>query len=182
MGVYMHSKQGFSLVELLVVVAIIATLAGMTLPTYQINTTKVRVTDVVRVLESLSKNLMVYYNTKGVMPATLEGIAGGDAGVFEVSQLTSYLHYDNGSTWTNSGALVQLDISDKIGKAIPGYIASTDGTDGVNNSIVMAFYEKDGTMMIYCGRLDTTSSKYLPLEYLPAGCDNENFLHTVTGN
>jgi prepilin-type N-terminal cleavage/methylation domain-containing protein len=182
----MLNSKAFTLVELLVVVVIIGFLAATTLPTYQLNSAKARVSTVTSILGDLMQQVMITYSATGQVPSSLLGISGdgsnGGYGVFVVSNLTTHLHYDNGSTWSNKGALIQLDISNNIGKAIPGYVQSSSGSNGTFNAVSMAFYEDDtGTLRVYCGRWDSSSNVFLPLEYLPSGCNTDNFIHSVSG-
>ncbi len=46
----------------------------------------------------------------------------------------------------------------------------------------MAFYDNNGSIMLYCGRWDSTDSIYVPVEYLPSGCDTDNIQDLVTIN
>lgn len=179
--------KSFTLVELLVVVAIMAILAGIGFTVYQEHSTRARVAETVPVLNRMAKGLMVEFSNNGVMPSTygnISGASGGNAGVYAIPQISSHLFYDNGSTWTNKGAFMRLVIPEAIGQSIPGYVASTDGTDGVNNSIAIGFYEDEaeGIYLVYCGRGDSNSTLYIPMDYLPHGCNNDDFFALVTGN
>lgn len=178
-----HMK-GFTLVELLIIVAIIALLAAMTLPTYQLNSTKARIATVIPTLDLLMHDLLVKYNALGKPPTSLEGVSGtggGGYGAYVVPNTTTNLHYDDGSTWRNTGALIGVTIPPIVGQAIPGFVESTNGSDGAFNSIVMAFYELNGTVILYCGRWDSSSNLYVPPDFLPPGCDNDNFKTIVSG-
>lgn len=179
--------KSFTLVELLVVVAIIAILASIGLTVYQQYSTRARVAEAIPVLNHVAQSLMIQFSKNGVMPSSfsnISGTAGGNAGTYAIPQISSHLFYDNGSTWTNKGAFIRLVIPAAIGESIPGYIASTDGTDGVSNSIAIGFYEDeaDGTYLVYCGRGDSNSTLYIPMEYLPSGCNNDDFFALVSGN
>lgn len=181
----MKKVGAFSLVEMLVVVTIVAILAAAMLTTYQIYTTKSKVSKTISILQDLTQQVMISYNSKGTMPTSLQGVSGGGGGgygAYIIPDTTTFLHYDNGSTWTNKGGLIQLNLDENIGKAILGFTPTTNGSDGDYNAISMAFYDNNGTLTVYCGQWDSTSSLYVPLDYLPAGCNSSGFNTTVTGN
>lgn len=180
----MRSTLAFSLIELMVVGAIIGILAAITLPTYEKNSSKAKVSTAISVLEGLTRQVTLSYSTHGKIPTSLEGVSGdngGAYGAYSVPNISTYLHYDDGSSWTNVGALVEITLPEKIGKGIPNYIASTDGANGDYNTIAMAFYEDNGTLKVYCGIWDSTSTRYIPSDFLPVGCNTSNFKTIVTG-
>lgn len=184
-GICMFSKAAFTLLELLIVVVIIAILAAVAVPHYNSNSTRAKMSELIPVLDNLVHKVMIQYNAKGIMPASLENVSGagptGGYGPFVIPDLTTHLHYDNGSSWANTGALVQISIPYDLGKSIPGYVESTDGADGAYNSLAMAFYEEDGIIKIYCGSWDA-STLYIPPEFLPGGCRDVDLQTIVTGN
>lgn len=180
----MRANLAFSLIELMVVGAIVGILAAITLPTYEKNSSKAKVSTSISVLEGLTRQVMMSYSTHGKIPETLEGASGDSGGSYVsyvVPNVTTHLHYDNGSTWTNVGALVEISLPNNIGKGIPNYVVSTDGSNGSYNTIAMAFYEDHGTLKVYCGIWDSTSTRYIPSDVLPAGCNTSNFRSIVTG-
>lgn len=163
------------------IVLIIAILAAFALPTYQLNSTQVKIADTISILHDLTTKLLISFGGDGKLPASLYDVNAGGYGEFIVPNKTAFMHYDNGVGWQNPGGMVQLTLSPEIGKAIPGYVASTNGNDGVHNSIVMAFVEIDKGIQIYCGRWDSSNEIYIQLDYLPAGCNTDNIIDLVGG-
>ncbi len=181
----MAKNGGFTLVELMAVVTIIGLLIAMTLPTYKLNSTKARIDKVVGLLNNIAHDLLLNYSVNGVMPAALYGISGvgatGGYGPYMVQNETTFLHYVNGSTWPSKGALIQVAVDPIIGSSIPNYVATTNGADGQFNSIALGLFDRNGSIITYCGRWDSSSNIYITPEYLPSGCNSDNFASTVMG-
>ncbi len=181
--VFMRNKmsKAFTLIELLVIVTIISILAAYILPTYQVNTTKARISNVVKVLDVLMHDLLTAFSAAGTAPSTFNGVSGagsGGYGPYPIDNISNFLHYIGGE----DGGMVALSIPAEVGRGIPGFVQSTNGSDGTYNSVVMAFYDNNGSIMLYCGRWDSTDSIYVPVEYLPSGCDTDNIQDLVTIN
>jgi type IV pilus assembly protein PilA len=68
-------QQGFTLIELMIVVAIIGILAAVAIPAYQDYTKRANVTEGLSLAASAKTALTEYFNTKGVLP-TGNGSAG----------------------------------------------------------------------------------------------------------
>jgi prepilin-type N-terminal cleavage/methylation domain-containing protein len=181
----MYFRAAFTLLELMIVIAITAIIAAIVLPTYNVNSAKAKIGEIIPILDALTHKTMLQYSQRGSIPSSLEDISGsgedGGYGTYVIPNLTTHLHYNSGSSWNNVGALIELSIPENIGKSIPGYVESTNGINGSYNSIAMAFYEDDGIMKVSCGRWDG-SNRYIPLEYLPSACKNDNMRPNVTGN
>ena len=64
-------QQGFTLIELMIVVAIIGILAAIAIPAYQDYTVRSKVTELLNAAGVCKTSVAEYYQSKGVMPATV---------------------------------------------------------------------------------------------------------------
>ena len=64
-------QQGFTLIELIIVVAIIGILAAIAIPAYQDYTVRSKVTELINAAGVCKTSIAEYYQTKGVMPTNI---------------------------------------------------------------------------------------------------------------
>ena len=73
-------QQGFTLIELMIVVAIIGILAAIAIPAYQDYTIRSKVTELVNAAGVCKTGVAEYYQSKGKMPATTDEAGCSDKG------------------------------------------------------------------------------------------------------
>ncbi len=120
-------QQGFTLIELMIVVAIIGILAAVALPAYQDYTVRAKVSEVVLAASSGKTSVAEYANTSGVLPpaayvietqaskyvtsvawdgTTITAIAQGDSSIAASNiTLTAALTAGGQVTWTCAGSI-----------------------------------------------------------------------------
>lgn len=79
-------QQGFTLIELMIVVAIIGILAAVALPAYQDYTTRAKVSEVVLAASGARTSIAEAYATNGEFPSTTSEIAN-----YVISQSSPYV-------------------------------------------------------------------------------------------
>ncbi|MDT0634279.1 pilin [Spectribacter hydrogenooxidans] len=68
----MHKQQGFTLIELMIVVAIIGILAAIAIPAYQDYVKRSKVTELVTAGSACKTSVAEYWQTNGNLPTNLE--------------------------------------------------------------------------------------------------------------
>ncbi|MGL4674626.1 MAG: pilin [Wohlfahrtiimonas sp.] len=174
----MRNAKGFTLIELMIVVAIICILAMIALPAYQTYTKKVYVAEGMNLFTSIKTAVIENHAVNGAAAAT-DFVALG----FSESQLVSSsnrkrlkmsspLKYIDMETWqynmipepVNRFTLV---FDDKVGKVqnelvIEMYPAQLDAN---NQNVVRSNYKT-----VCVTYLKTNAAKAIPHQYLPATC------------
>ncbi len=70
----MKNRKGFTLIELMIVVAIIGILAAIAIPAYSNYTKKAKVSEVTNAMGAVGSALIEYYSDKGVWPANMANV------------------------------------------------------------------------------------------------------------
>ncbi|MES2414310.1 MAG: pilin [Pseudomonadota bacterium] len=140
-------QKGFTLIELMIVVAIIGILAAVALPAYQDYTTRAKVSELVLAASSARTALSEAVTTGGVFPAT--------ASVTLASQVSKYVASVAYAYGTASTGLITV-VASAADANMSGKTVQLAGT--LNST---------GTVVWICG---PGASTPMDTKYLPASC------------
>lgn len=146
-----NKKQGFTLIELMIVVAIIGILAAIALPAYQDYTIRAKMAEVITALTTGKSAVSEYYITVGSMPASnVAGVHTGPQGKF-ISSVT----------YTQSSA-TRAKVVATINSTLDATAISTD-----SNQVGMEGHGQSGGIKWTCG---PNISSGVETKYLPGSC------------
>ncbi len=98
-----QSKKGFTLIELMIVVAIIGVLAAVAIPAYSNYVRKAKLTEVTNAMGAVGSAAIEYYQSRNEMPGAMTTRAA-IANSLGISIPTTYVDLGaSGVTWTPSG-------------------------------------------------------------------------------
>lgn len=162
-GLMKNSSQhnaGFTLIELMIVIAIVAILVSLAVPAYKNYAIKTKVSECIAGSAPYKTSVSEYKQVTGRYPANM-----AEAGIYDdtstnASQYCSYYMYNNVRA-ANGDFAVEVDMA-----AIDSSLA------GSRMAIVMSpVEESSGTINWYCTRGWGTADRF---KYLPAQCQVAN--------
>ena len=115
-------QQGFTLIELMIVVAIIGILAAVAIPAYQDYTKRAHVTEGLSLASSGKTSVTEFYNSKGYYPGN-----NTSAGLAQPSSITG----NAVTSVTVTGGLIAIAYNTKVDAAAVLNLSPTTGAGGV---------------------------------------------------
>lgn len=140
------NQQGFTLIELMIVVAIIGILAAVAVPAYQDYTVRAKVTEGINVAAAAKASVADYWSTKNAFPADNAAAGLGDA----TSYATTYVQ-----SVTVTNGVIDIAFLAAIGSGV------TDGQ-------IIKFTPTATTAGVL--EWSCTTGSDLPSKFLPAQC------------
>jgi type IV pilus assembly protein PilA len=108
-------KKGFTLIELMIVVAILGILAAIAIPTYMDYTKRAKVSEAISLLSGVANAIAEYHTSQGNMPNNLTEVGGAKTSRY-VQNMTL-----GASQNTSNGALIPVNATLRnIGAGVDG--------------------------------------------------------------
>jgi len=141
-------SKGFTLIELMIVVAIIGILAALALPAYQDYTARAKVSEPITILRALKSDIHSYYGDNGQFPS--------------IAELTAYA----------GGKVLAGKFTSIVQSVAPGlYQATMNSHVGArmnSATVALSFYADSEGLVAHTCKPGTTNP--IPDEYLPWEC------------
>jgi type IV pilus assembly protein PilA len=131
-------QQGFTLIELMIVVAIIGILAAVALPAYRDYTVRAKVTELILAASSGKNTVAEFATTYGAMPATASVAIASQTGKFVYG--VAYEGSGNVGTLTATGNSMEPAISGETITLTGSYDAGTSQVTWICSGTVLAKY------------------------------------------
>ena len=141
-------QQGFTLIELMIVVAIIGILAAIAIPAYQDYTVRAKVSEIMGVAAKDKTSVSEYYISQGAIPSAAQsGVATGATGAAQSTYISAVAY--NAGTGAISYTVTNLGPTAAVGTVV--FTPTFNANSGVSWSC---------------------TASTLPDKYLPANCRN----------
>ena len=140
-------QQGFTLIELMIVVAIIGILAAVALPAYQDYTVRAKMSEVLLAASSMKTNVSEYYQVNSRMPTA--------TGIQATSQQTKYVNTVVYSQTNTNVGVITASVQPVATSGLPANATGDIILTGTGNTTT-------GIVQWACSASSTINTKYLP--------------------
>ena len=154
-------QKGFTLIELMIVVAIIGILAAIAIPAYQNYTIRAQVTEGLSLGDGWKTGISEYFANTGVMPANTAALTGS---VASTGKYVTGVNVNAGAIEVVYGGQANANIAAKLLALLP--------YTNVNNDIVWVCGSAavPAVGVLTAQSTDTAATTTVPPQYLPTVC------------
>jgi prepilin-type N-terminal cleavage/methylation domain-containing protein len=160
---------GFSLIELMVVIAIVGVLAGVAIPAYKAYSIKSKVSSAMVTLQYFRNEVEKYYTARNTYPTNVGALGYANGG--SINPSNGY-----GTAALNSGVVTEAGLYNGACATVNSVTVGPCVWVGINQSVIqtsvpgfLGFYltESGGSLKWSCY---TIPANPIPTQYLPTGC------------
>ncbi len=156
---FKKAQQGFTLIELMIVVAIIGILAAIAIPAYQNYTIRAQVTEGLTLADGFKTAIGEYYANTGNWPA-ISNLSGVQASIGK---------YESGVT-VLAGGQIQITYGNQANKSINGSTLSLTPYTNANNDVLWQCGNATAPSGASVSPNATAGTNTVPAQYLPIAC------------
>ena len=157
-------QKGFTLIELMIVVAIIGILAAIAIPAYQNYVTRAQVTEGLSLADGWKTSVAEFYAQNGTFPAGYTS-TGSSTTIVAISATTGkYVS----SVTVGTGGQVQITYGLLANANIAGKTLDISPGLSTNNDVIWICGK--GTAPTTLGTAPPADASTVPVQYLPAAC------------
>jgi type IV pilus assembly protein PilA len=159
-------QKGFTLIELMIVVAIIGILAAIAIPAYQNYTIRSQVTEGLSLADGWKTGIAEFYSQNGTFPTSCSTTGNAAAGVMVCTSNSTGKYVSSVTVGPNAGQIVityGLEANAKIGTF------KLDITPGLSTNFDVIWV--CGTAVVPAGDTEAVAdATTVAVQYLPASC------------
>ncbi|MGC1387140.1 MAG: pilin [Steroidobacteraceae bacterium] len=161
------NQKGFTLIELMIVVAIIGILAAIAIPAYQNYTIRSQVTEGLNLADGWKTAVTEYYAQYGNFPGCFTIAPAGAAGCISVTGATSGKYVS--AIAVNANGVLQVTFGNQVNAKITGLLLALAPGLSANKDIVW-FCGKASTVAAGVTAPVGVNTTNIPAAYLPTSC------------